>query len=266
MNLYYSILQHTFTDYRGIPTIPELSITFGEHEDIRIAFDTEISSLKWTFTAIHNKTTILYTSDDDISKQGNSLTIPVNAYTKEFQAAIAKGDTSAVIELFAVDASNRIQHIINATFIARASSVSGATPPEIVLPPTSNFITPEQLEEHTAQARQALDRTKSYVTIQHLNEVLDVSTPIQFITNNEICYHELAENDVIQFDFSKFDDTAIVTVELWLKMPDPAVSFSIPGIDEWLEEPDFTEAGKLYCITIRKSKFHTIANIAYTQE
>ena len=261
--MYYSFVQKTFTNYTGTPRIETLNLSFGEHEDLSISFDRDIGDLKWTLIATHNGVTILYTSHEDIRiVERRALYIPINTYTQEFKTATEKGSISATIELYAVDASDHIQHVINLPLLAHPSSVSGATPPEIVIPPSGNFVTPEQLEEYAAQTGDAIQKIQKNIENLILCEVPGENPTIHF-TGGNAYYHELIDCETIRFDFSAIDDRFVTTIELWLKMPETVVSFGLPDVDEWLDDPKFDEKNKIFCVVIRRSRFSTIASLAY---
>ena len=277
----YSLKKKAFTNYSG-QTIPEyVSITFGEQETLKIIFDQDISAYRWTLTASHQGSTILYTANSDIKISGNKMEIPVNAYTKEFQNAAKDGDFSTFLEIFAVDSDDHVQHVIVLQMIARASNISGSTPPELILPPSGNYVTPEQLETAVngmvtpAQLETAvngmvtptqLGASVIYATKHHLVSGGDEAV-FNISSGNKIFYHKIRENDVISITFDTVSDTDVTTAELWLTMPDPAVSFSFsPANILWLEEPGFSDGDTLYCVVLRHSKSVIVANVAYQIE
>ena len=255
--MYYSFAQKTFTNYTGTPRIETLNLSFGEHEDLSISFDRDIGDLKWTLIATHNGVTILYTSHEDIRIiERRALYIPINTYTQEFKTATEKGSIRATIELYAVDASDHIQHVINLPLLAHPSSVSGATPPEIVIPPSGNFVTPEQLEAQ-------LQTTKGRLSKQHIIEIIGYSPTIRITDDIYIYYHKINDGETIRLEFPDTVDE-VITAELWLYMPDPVVSFAIPDV-VWLEDPTFDEGGRCYCVVARKSRFGIMLNNGYNQ-
>ena len=253
--MYYSLKKKTFTNYSG-QTIPEcFFITFGEQETLKIIFDQDISAYRWTLTASYQDSTILYTGSSDIKISGNKMEVPVNAYTKEFQNAAKDGDFSTFLEIFAVDSDDHVQHVIFLQMIARASNISGSTPPELILPPSGIYITPEQLKTSIVYA------TNQHVVSSGEDAIFNVSS------GNKIFSHKIKENDVISVTFDTVSDTDVTTAELWLVMPDPAVSFSFSSANIlWLEDPDFANGDTLYCVVLRHSKSVIIANIAYQIE
>lgn len=262
--MYYSLKKKAFTNYSG-QTIPEyISITFGEQETLKIIFDQDVSTYRWTLTASYQGSTILYTANSDIKISGNKMEIPVNAYTKEFQNAAKDGDFSTFLEIFAVDSDDHVQHVIVLQMIARASNISGSTPPELILLPSGNYITPEQLQAAVKDFATVENLKKSTLFNMNQHLIQEESSVFTAFSCHQVYFHHLKEDETLSVNFDLTDENDIATIELWLIMPDPAVSFSFsPANILWLEEPDFSDGDTLYCVVVRKSKSVIIANAGY---
>ena len=149
--------------------------------------------------------------------------------------------------------------------IARYSNISGATPPELILPPSGNFITPEQLQAAVKDFATAENLKKSTLFNMNQHLIQEESSVFTAFSCHQVYFHHLKEDETLSVNFDLTDENDIATIELWLIMPDPAISFSLPQAN-WFEEPDFSAADTLYCVVFRKCKFGIFANIAYTVE
>ena len=85
------------------------------------------------------------------------------------------------------------------------------------------------------------------------------------VKNAAIFKIELKEdNTEIQIDTSSLKNDEIATMELWLYMNE-IKTFSIQNVT-WLDEPDFSEGGFIYCVTLRWDGTRILANLAYSVE
>ena len=83
---------------------------------------------------------------------------------------------------------------------------------------------------------------------------------------NHVYQVALSSGTSITVDSSGLASSMCMTSELWLDMPSPAVSFTLPSFT-WVDgaAPDFTSASTRYAITVRWNGTKFLANLAYTE-
>ena len=95
--------------------------------------------------------------------------------------------------------------------------------------------------------------------------ISEVSGTTITVKPNSVVKHTLSANETLTFDVSKLTANQCVTMELWLTMPETAVSFTLSEVT-WIDEPDFSAGNTLYAVVIRWDGQKLIGNVAYTLE
>ena len=83
---------------------------------------------------------------------------------------------------------------------------------------------------------------------------------------HQVYRHDIVASETVSVDFSSLTSSMCMTFELWLDMPSPAVSFTLPAFT-WVDgaTPDFATASTRYVITVRWTGTKFLANLAYTE-
>ena len=97
-----------------------------------------------------------------------------------------------------------------------------------------------------------------------VQKINSAGSAIDFV-GHEVARFPVTSGAVISMDSSGLAADLCITAELWLDMPDPAVSFSLPASLTWLEGavPDFALGNRRYVITVRWDGEDFLANLAY---
>lgn len=95
--------------------------------------------------------------------------------------------------------------------------------------------------------------------------IRSIQQPSLKLEHNKVVKHTIVQNQVLTLNTDQLVQDKAVTMELWLTMPEEAVSFTMPNVT-WIEEPSFDTGNMLYCVVLRWDGARVLANVAYSVE
>ena len=137
--------------------------------------------------------------------------------------------------------------------------------PSSLAQPTDNTIAYE-VEQSNSIVTQ-----NSFVTKDQLEQILSgmpltvVQNTVIPVKNRNVVKHSIIQNQVITFNTDQLTQDKAVTMQLWLRMPQTVVSFTLQNVI-WIKQPSFGNANTVYCLVLRWDGSRFIGNLAYTTE